>query len=94
MGRCQAFHGNAAAQGRNSGASTGCVPTPERHRSQLAEKMPSPAGEGWGEGELKLRKPFIIPLIPTWHPRTLSLKGERARVQELSYLTVGSEAGA
>ena len=40
---------------------------------KLAEKTPSPAGEGWGEGELKTRKPFKIPLIPAF-----ALKGERS----------------
>ena len=40
---------------------------------KLAEKTPSPAGEGWGEGELKTRKPVKIPLIPAF-----ALKGERS----------------
>jgi hypothetical protein len=50
------------------------VPTLRVTAIKLAKKTPSPAGEGWGEGELQTRKPFKIPLIPAF-----SLKGEGAK---------------
>jgi hypothetical protein len=36
---------------------------------KLAEKTPSPAGEGWGEGESTTRKPFNPPPHPSLLPQ-------------------------
>ena len=45
---------------------------------KLAEKTPSPAGEGWGEGDTQQVNPFKTPLIPACTLATLSLTGERS----------------
>jgi hypothetical protein len=53
----------------------------------MAEKTPSPAGEGWGEGNTKQENPLKSPSSQP-SPSRESV----ARVQGLSYFTVGSNS--